>query len=144
MTEDEWVSCRDFDYILHYLHRSGRASRRKLRLFALALEWPEYLGWESDEEAVEHGWQSHILRCIFSNPFRPLSTIDSTWFTWNDGVAVKLAQTIYDGRRFEDMPILADALIDAGCTNNDILNHCRQPGVHVRGCWVLDLLLGKE
>ena len=42
------------------------------------------------------------------------------------------------------MPILADALEDAGCTNQDILNHCRGGGEHVRGCWVVDLLLGKE
>jgi hypothetical protein len=55
-----------------------------------------------------------------------------------------LAQSIYDQRRFADMPILADALAEAGCTNADVLNHCRQPGEHVRGCWVVDLLLGKE
>ncbi|MBI1831034.1 MAG: hypothetical protein HYR84_06255 [Planctomycetes bacterium] len=54
-----------------------------------------------------------------------------------------LAQTIYDERRFADMPLLADALTEAGCTDANILNHCRQPGEHVRGCWVVDLLLGK-
>jgi hypothetical protein len=56
----------------------------------------------------------------------------------------QLAQAIYDDRAFDRLPILADALEDAGCDNADILNHCRQPGEHVRGCWVVDLLLGKE
>jgi hypothetical protein len=55
-----------------------------------------------------------------------------------------MAQVIYDERKFEDLPFLADALEEAGCDNADILNHCRGPGPHVRGCWVVDLLLGKE
>jgi hypothetical protein len=59
-------------------------------------------------------------------------------------VAGKIARAIYDGRAFERMPILADALEDAGCGDADILRHCREPGEHVRGCWVVDLLLGKS
>jgi hypothetical protein len=55
-----------------------------------------------------------------------------------------LAQAIYTDRAFDRMPILADALEDAGCTNQDILEHCRGGGEHVRGCWVVDLLLAKE
>ena len=55
-----------------------------------------------------------------------------------------LSQTIYDQRRFVEMPVLGDALEEAGCTDADILDHCRQPGEHVRGCWVLDYLLGKS
>ena len=51
---------------------------------------------------------------------------------------------MYDARDFSAMPILADALQDAGCDSDDILNHCRSGGVHVRGCWVVDLVLGKE
>jgi hypothetical protein len=47
-------------------------------------------------------------------------------------------------RAFNRMPILGDALEEAGCTNPDILNHCRQPGEHVRGCWVVDLVLSKS
>jgi hypothetical protein len=57
--------------------------------------------------------------------------------------ALNLAHTIYDDRAFDRLPVLADALEDAGCNNADILNHCRQPSEHVRGCWVVDLLLGK-
>ena len=81
-----------------------------------------------------------LLRDIFGNPFRPVA-LDQSWLT-SDVLA--LARGIYDERAFDRMPILADALQDAGCTNEDALNHCRdttQP--HVRGCWVVDLVLGK-
>jgi hypothetical protein len=81
-----------------------------------------------------------LLRDIFANPFRPVA-INPAWRTSN---VTALAQSIYDERAFDRLPILADALEDAGCDNVDILNHCRQPGEHVRGCWVVDLVLGKE
>jgi hypothetical protein len=84
--------------------------------------------------------QARLFRDIFGNPFRPV-TFDPAWQTNN---VASLAQAIYDERAFDRMPILADALEDAGCTNPDVLNHCRQPGEHVRGCWVVDLLLGKS
>jgi hypothetical protein len=82
---------------------------------------------------------SHIMRCIVGNPFRPVS-FDPAWRT---STVVALAQGMYDARDFSPMPILADALQDAGCDNDDILNHCRGSGLHVRGCWVVDLVLGK-
>jgi hypothetical protein len=81
-----------------------------------------------------------LVREIFPNPFRPV-TLNPAWQTSN---VTALAQAIYDERAFERLPILADALEDAGCDNADILNHCRQPGEHVRGCWVVDLVLCKE
>jgi hypothetical protein len=81
------------------------------------------------------------IQCIFGLlPFRPM-TIDPPWLTANVTV---LAQSIYDDRAFDRLPILADALEDAGCDNADILNHCRDGGEHVRGCWVVDLILGKQ
>jgi hypothetical protein len=80
---------------------------------------------------------------LFGNPFRPVS-VAPLWLAWNDGTVVKIAQAIYDERAFDRLPILADALEDAGCTDRAILAHCRQPGEHVRGCWVVDLILGKE
>jgi hypothetical protein len=83
-----------------------------------------------------------LLRDIFGNPFGP-SGIDSDWLTWNNRTVPKLAQTIYDDRRYDIMPILADALEEAGCIDLQILDHCRGPGPHVRGCWVVDLILGK-
>jgi hypothetical protein len=83
--------------------------------------------------------QAHLARDILGNPFRPV-TFDSAWRT---ATVTSLAEAIYEERAFDRMPILADALEDAGCTSADILNHCREPGVHVRGCWVVDLVLGK-
>jgi hypothetical protein len=84
--------------------------------------------------------QIALLRCGFGNPFSPIA-VDPSWLT---SAVVGLARAIYDGRAFDLMPILADALQDGGCANDDVLNHCRNDGVHVRGCWVVDLLLGKE
>jgi hypothetical protein len=63
---------------------------------------------------------------------------------WRTETALGLARGIYDDRAFDRLPILADALQDAGCEDADILEHCRDDGPHVRGCWVVDLLLGKE
>jgi hypothetical protein len=86
----------------------------------------------------------HLLRCIVGPlPFRPV-TIDPKWLTWNHGTVPAIARRSYDERAFHDLPILADALEDAGCTDYDILAHCRGDGPHARGCWVVDLLLGKE
>jgi hypothetical protein len=83
-----------------------------------------------------------LLRDIFLTPLiRRLPRIPPSWLT---ATVKQLAQAIYEERAFDRLPILADALEDAGCDNADILNHCRQPGVHVRGCWVVDLVLGKE
>jgi hypothetical protein len=81
-----------------------------------------------------------VMREIFGNPFRPV-TIDPAWLT---PTVTSLAQAIYDDRAFDRLAILADALEDAGCNQQDILDHCRQPGEHTRGCWVVDLVLGKE
>jgi hypothetical protein len=91
----------------------------------------------------QYAHQSQLLLDIFGNPFHPI-TIDRHWLAWNGGSVPKIAQAIYEERAFDRLPILGDALEEAGCDNADILNHCRQPGVHVRGCWVLDLILGKE
>jgi hypothetical protein len=77
---------------------------------------------------------------VFGNPFRPV-TVTPSWLT---PTVLALADGIYSDRAFDHMPILADALQDAGCDNEDVLNHCRRPGEHVRGCWVVDLLLAKQ
>jgi hypothetical protein len=91
-------------------------------------------------DGPEAAAQADLIRDIFGNPFRPV-TVNPAWRTANVSA---LAQAIYDDRAFDRLPILADALEDAGCDNADILNHCRQPGEHVRGCWVVDWILGKE
>jgi hypothetical protein len=71
-------------------------------------------------------------------------SLDFAWLLWSHGTIPAIARRIYDERAFHDLPILADALEDAGCTDADILTHCRQPGEHVRGCWVVDLILGQN
>jgi hypothetical protein len=81
-----------------------------------------------------------LLRDIFGNPFRPVAFSPD----WRSDTTVSLARQMYESREFSAMPILADALQDAGCDNDDILNHCRCDGAHVRGCWVVDLVLGKQ
>jgi hypothetical protein len=96
---------------------------------------------ESDAKANEH--QSQLLRDVFGNPFRPIA-LDPAWLTWHDGLLVSMARQMCESRDFSDMPILADALEETGCSNQDILGHCRSGGEHVRGCWVVDLLLGKS
>jgi hypothetical protein len=80
------------------------------------------------------------VRDLFGNPFQP-APFSAAWRT---GTALALAGQMYHTRDFSAMPILADALQDAGCDNTDILAHCRGEGLHVRGCWVVDLVLGKE
>jgi hypothetical protein len=97
---------------------------------------PHYTADAKEEEKK----QAVLVRDIFGNPYRPV-TLASAWRTAN---VVALAQSIYDERAFDRLPILADALEDAGCDNAEVLNHCRRPSVHVRGCWAVDLLLGER
>jgi hypothetical protein len=81
------------------------------------------------------------LELVGPNPFRPITFSPS----WRTDTAMSLAHTMYESREFGAMPILADALQDAGCDNDAILSHCRDTSAtHVRGCWVTDLVLGKE
>jgi hypothetical protein len=88
--------------------------------------------------------QCHFLRDIFGNPFLRPCAIDPMWLVWGNGTVRLLVDAIYDGESFDRLPILADALEEAGCQDQDILGHCRQLGPHVRGCWVVDLLLGEK
>jgi len=97
--------------------------------------------------ATEELQQMEILRDIAGNPFRPVTFSPCS----RTATVTNLAQTIYDDRQLpsglfdnQRMTVLADALEEAGCDNKDILDHCRSGGEHVRGCWVVDLVLGKE
>jgi hypothetical protein len=85
-----------------------------------------------------------LLRDIFGNPFRPAPAIDPRWLAWNDGAVLRLARSLYDGRKFTRLGELADLLKKAGCKDAQLLRHLRSTGPHVRGCWALDALLGKE
>jgi hypothetical protein len=92
-------------------------------------------------ETTESVAQADLLRDLFGHlPFRSTNS-NRNWLT---PTVLSFAQAIYDDGTFDHLPILADALEDAGCDNADILSHCRGPGPHVRGCWVVDLLLGKK
>ena len=111
------------------------------RIIAAAVEsWPQL-----DCRVSEAGREPHrksiadYLRDIVGNPIQPVA-FDPSWRT---EAVVALARGMYEARDFAAMPVLADALEDAGCAQPDILAHCRGPGPHVRGCWVVDLVLGK-
>jgi hypothetical protein len=91
-----------------------------------------------------------LIECFGPLPFRSVA-VDPTWLAWNGGTVPALAEAVYDDRARpagtldgERLAVLADALEEAGCTDADLLDHCRHPGVHVRGCWLLDRLLAKE
>jgi hypothetical protein len=93
--------------------------------------------------------QCQLLRDLFGNPFCP-ATISPFWLTWNDATVVRLAQSAYAERHMPEgtldngrLAVLADALEEAGCNDADVLGHLRGPGPHVRGCWPVDLCLGK-
>ncbi|QJW94507.1 hypothetical protein [Frigoriglobus tundricola] len=92
-----------------------------------------------NKPAAEKAHLAHITRCIFGNPFRPVPFAPS----WRTSDAIALARGAYADRAFDRLPILADALQDAGCNDEDILNHCRDTKTsHARGCWVVDHVLG--
>jgi hypothetical protein len=128
-----------FEAVLGVTHRAGNESLVAQRAAAFAYGYSRNLNWV---ELVETEEQEQLLlaRDIFGNPFRPVA-FDSAWRT---STVQALASQMYDSRDFIPMPILADALQDAGCENEDILAHCRGQGPHVRGCWVVDLVLGKS
>jgi hypothetical protein len=100
--------------------------------------WEETLWLIDHKSDSERGRAGALLREVFGNPFRPLD-----FAPWRTDTAVALARTMYESRDFGAMPILADALQDAGCDSAEVLTHCRDAAqVHVRGCWVVDGVLG--
>jgi hypothetical protein len=108
----------------------------------------------SDDDDLNAVWPTaeqclDFLDVWFREAVQALATVapqlvNPSWHVWNGGSIPKLAQSIYTDRAFDRLPILADALEEAGCDNADILEHCRSGGEHVRGCWVLDLILRKD
>jgi hypothetical protein len=115
-------------------------------LLAKARSMPDGPEWQAFDRGLRSG-QATILRDIFGNPFRP-ATLSPDWRT---STVSSLAQSIYDDRVMpsglfdnQRLAVLADALEDAGCDKSEILGHLRSGGDHVRGCWVVDLVLGKE
>ena len=94
---------------------------------------------DSPATILEQREQAALMRCLFGNPFRPISRFD-----WATSEVRALADSMYTERAFDRMPLLGDALSAAGCTNSSMIEHCRLGGEHARGCWVLDTVLGKE
>jgi hypothetical protein len=91
-----------------------------------------------------------LLRELIGNPFRPTPAVNAAWLAWHDGAVPQLARAAYEERRLPSghldparLAVLADALEDAGCADAELLGHLRGPGPHVRGCWAVDLILGK-
>lgn len=133
----------------------GNAAQNRIGAYAggAASEWSPFnlADWAVEaikcahEEVAERGdreaqAQATLLRDVFGNPFRCVTFSPE----WRTSTAVALARGMYEARDFSAMPILADSLQDAGCEDEQLLGHCRGPGPHVRGCWVVDLVLGKE
>ncbi|MGF1580780.1 MAG: hypothetical protein ACFCD0_15570 [Gemmataceae bacterium] len=87
--------------------------------------------------------QSRLLRCLVGNPFRPMY-VEPRCLVWNGGIIVKIAQRIDESRNYGHLPVLADALEEAGCSNEVILEHCREGTTHAKGCHVLDCILSRE
>ncbi len=107
-------------------------------------------GSQPADRAGEGREQCRLLRCVFGNPFRPVA-VDPAWLAWNGGTVGRLAEAAYQERELPSghlttsrLALLADALEDAGCADSSLLSHLRSAGPHVRGCWAVDLVLGKE
>jgi hypothetical protein len=95
--------------------------------------------------------QAAWVRELFGNPFRPSPPLPPAVLAWSDGTVRRIAEGIYEERRMPNgeldtarLAILADALLDAGCDDEELIRHCRSAGPHVRGCWAVDLILGRE
>jgi hypothetical protein len=92
---------------------------------------------------AERRRQCNLIRDLFENPMLPPVRIDRSWLDWRGGIVLRMARSVYEEHRFEELPILADALEDAGCAVSSILDHLRGPGPHFKGSWCLDLLLAR-
>jgi len=133
-----------YHHLAYQLNMAAPIERARLRALWNIWTWTNTPRWKTP--SAEHYWneeraeQAKLVRDIFRYPQRH-TTIDSRWRT---STVVDLAHAIYEERAFERMPVLADALIDAGCDSEEIIAHCHGIGPHIRGCWVLDLLLDKR
>jgi hypothetical protein len=121
----------------YYREANMGFNRSYFSTFGGPFEWPSPI---PDAVVTERMAHVSMLRCLFGNPFHP-TLFKTEWRTSN---VLELAQTIYEDRVFDHFPILGDALMDVGCEDEEILAHCRSTGTHVRGCWLLDLILRKE
>jgi hypothetical protein len=145
-----WEACRGVAEVLRVTTAPDPAQLLwAAGLDDLAVGWAFSAGLETAHQVArwaydaEHRAQCNLLRDIFGHLFTPVET-QPEWFAYGGGLARQVARGIYDERRFEDLPVLADALEEAGCQEPLLLEHCREVGEHARGCWVVDLALGRE
>ena len=134
------VACQDFARNAALMAAEAAADSQ-----LMGYDWTSNLYWSPypDALAAAEKDQAAFLRDLFDDLWRPVA-VSSVWLAWDHGSIPQLAQTVYEGDRFGDLPILADALEEAGCGDPALLGHCRARASHVRGCWALDLLLGKR
>jgi hypothetical protein len=142
-TAPGWEQCAASVAYYSVAGEAAKAAQAASKLAIEALIWRENGHTEYGRRGSNNGecWhQANLWRDIFGNPFRPVS-VDTSWRT---STVLAIAAQMYHSRDFDAMPILADALQDAGCDNEEILNHCRGDSPHSRGCWVVDSILGKQ
>jgi hypothetical protein len=123
----------------YWVMRAVAGAARPDRFSAIHAAWCARM---AEPGAAEESAQCDLLRDLFGHLFRPAA--GRAWAAWQDGTVVTVARSIYQGHSFAELPVLADALEEAGCDDADVLGHLRGAGPHARGCWVLDWLLGKE
>jgi hypothetical protein len=113
-------------------------------LLTPASDWKRAQAERARCQAEQRSRVCDLVREIFGNPFHPAVRVRAEVLNWSDGIARQIAVGVYEEGAFERLPILADALEEAGCTEDELLAHLRAPGVHVRGCWALDRILAEE
>jgi hypothetical protein len=125
------------DIVEDWLKKRGAGPERRAALLPAA--WRAFA---AKARADFERFQAHLLREIAGNPFRPV-TFEPGLRRWNDGALVQLATAIEAEERWQDLPVLADALEEAGCAEEALAAHCRRAGGHVRGCWALAAIVGR-
>jgi hypothetical protein len=133
------------------LPNAAEAARQALGFAPNALARDRLTPWVVDQRrrAECEACQRDLLQDLFGNPFRPVS-LDPAWLAWHGGAIPTLAGAVYEVRELPSghldaarLAVLADMLEEAGCTDADLLGHLRGPGPHVRGCFAVDLVLGR-
>lgn len=136
-----FVNVSDAEKALRVLTEGGAARAAGIAFACATRQKGTFVGKVVYGRPEERPVQAALLRDIFGHPFSPVA-FDPAWRT---DTAVVLSQQMYDSRDFGEMPILADALQEAGCDSEAMLSHCRDASApHVRGCWVVDSVLGRE
>jgi hypothetical protein len=129
------TASEDIEEVLTALPAAERAAIEAATEARSAEPWAKAIG-----AAVRAG----LAREVFGNPFNPAPLPSAAVLAWNDATVPRIAQGIYEEQAFDRLPILADALLDAGCDDDALIAHCRNEGPHVRGCWAVDAILDKS